>query len=139
MVGFELGKETKKDGFFSSCHEWGQRKTNHLSPFLHRAQNSLSFFPYLQNMTLSTLLILAVCRTRVIYKLRDRPRSPWGLCGSVVQHRSAESEGLRFDSSWGLCSTLVKRRKKFLLSFNYYCSSHRLRTNNGMGRKSHRG
>ena len=24
------------------------------------------------------------------------------LCGSVVEHRSAESEGLRFDSSWGL-------------------------------------
>ena len=24
------------------------------------------------------------------------------LCGSVVGHRSAESEGLRFDSSWGL-------------------------------------
>ena len=131
MVGFELGKETKKDGFFSSCHEWGQRKTNHLSPFLHRAQNSLSFFPYLQNMTLSTLLILAVCRTRVIYKLRDRSRSPWSLSGLVIQHRSADFVGL--------CSTLVKRREKILLSFNYYCSSHRLRTNNGMGRKSHRG
>ena len=25
-----------------------------------------------------------------------------GVCGSVVEHRSAESEGLRFDSSWGL-------------------------------------
>ena len=24
------------------------------------------------------------------------------LCGSVVEHGSAESEGLRFDSSWGL-------------------------------------
>ena len=24
------------------------------------------------------------------------------LCGSVVEHRSAESEGLRFYSSWGL-------------------------------------
>ena len=44
IVGFELGKETKKDGFFSSCHKWGQRKTNHLSPFLYRAQNSLYFF-----------------------------------------------------------------------------------------------
>ena len=104
MVGFELGKETKKDGFFSSCHEWGQRKTNYLSPFLHRAQNSLSFFPYLQNMTLSTLLILAVCRTRVIYKLRDRSRSPWSLSGLVVQHRSADFVGF--------CSTLVKRREK---------------------------
>ena len=25
---------------------------------------------------------------------------PWSLCGSVVEHRNAESEGLRFDSSW---------------------------------------
>ena len=24
------------------------------------------------------------------------------LCGSVVEHRSAESEGLRFDSLWGI-------------------------------------
>ena len=30
------------------------------------------------------------------------PRSLWSLCGSVVEHWSAESEGLRFDSSWGL-------------------------------------
>ena len=27
---------------------------------------------------------------------------PWSPCGSVVEHWSAESEGLRFDSSWGL-------------------------------------
>ena len=47
-------------------------------------------------MTLSTLLILAV------YELRNRPRSPQSLCGSVVEHRNAESEGLRFDSLWGL-------------------------------------
>ena len=39
---------------------------------------------------------------RVSYELRNKPRSPWSLCGSVVEHRSAESEGLRFDSSWGL-------------------------------------
>ena len=25
---------------------------------------------------------------------------PWSLWGSVVEHRNAESEGLRFDSSW---------------------------------------
>ena len=39
---------------------------------------------------------------RVSYELRNKPRSPWSLCGSVVEHRSAESKGLRFDSSWGL-------------------------------------
>ena len=46
---------------------------------------------------------------------RITSESPWGiepqtfgfcahlsLCGSVVEHSSAESEGLRFDSSWGL-------------------------------------
>ena len=30
------------------------------------------------------------------------PRSLWSFLGSVVEHWSAESEGLRFDSSWGL-------------------------------------
>ena len=52
----------------------------------------------LQNMVLSTLLILTICRACVIFK----PRSPQSLCGSVVEHQSAESEGLRFDSSRGL-------------------------------------
>ena len=33
---------------------------------------------------------------------RNRPRSPSSLCESVVEHRSAETEGLRCDSSWGL-------------------------------------
>ena len=37
---------------------------------------------------------------RVTYERRNRPSSPWSLCGSEVEHRSAESEGLRFDSSW---------------------------------------
>ena len=41
---------------------------------------------------------------RVSYELRNRPRSPQSLCGLVAQHRSAESEGLRFDSSWELRS-----------------------------------
>ena len=36
------------------------------------------------------------------HELRNRPRSLESLCGSVVEHRSAESEGLRFDSLWGL-------------------------------------
>ena len=36
------------------------------------------------------------------YELRNRPRSPLSLCGSVVEHRRAESEDLRFDFSWGL-------------------------------------
>ena len=36
------------------------------------------------------------------YELHDGPRSPWSLCGSVVENWGAESEGLRFNSSWGL-------------------------------------
>ena len=36
------------------------------------------------------------------YQLRNRSRSLRSLCGSVIEHRSAASEGLRFDSSWGL-------------------------------------
>ena len=67
----------------------------HLSPVHLRNWISESC---LQNMALSTLLILAICRTCVIFK----PRSPQSLCGSVVAHQSAESEGLRFDSSRGL-------------------------------------
>ena len=41
------------------------------------------------------------------------------LCGSVVEHQNAETEGLRFDSSWGLfflfflCPTLMARRKTY--------------------------
>ena len=57
---------------------------------------------------------------RVSYELRNRPRLPWSLCSLVVEHRSVESEGLRFDSSWGLriflCLKLVTRRKNIFLS-----------------------
>ena len=42
------------------------RRKNHLSLFLYRAQN-LPFLVFLStNLTLSTLLILAVCKTRAI-------------------------------------------------------------------------
>ena len=36
------------------------------------------------------------------YELHNRPHSLWSLCGSVVEHKSMESEGLGFNSSWGL-------------------------------------
>ena len=54
------------------------------------------------SIALSKSLILAVYRPRIIYEIRDRPRSPKSLCGSVIEHRRAEFNGLRFDSSWGL-------------------------------------
>ena len=50
------------------------------------------------------------CHTNFIIDLAHRR-----VCDSVVEHRSAAFEGLRFDSSWGLrfflCLTLVTRRK----------------------------
>ena len=52
-------------------------------------------------MILLTLLILAVCRTCVILNfIIDLLHC--SLCGSMIEHWSRESEGLRFDSSWGL-------------------------------------
>ena len=65
--------------------------------------------------------------TRVSYELRDRPRSPWSLCGSVAEHLKVESEGLRCNSSWGLriffrCPMLVTKRKK--KSFSIFKRNH---------------
>ena len=69
---YELGKEIEK-GIFCLFTSMGQRK--------------------------KTLLILTVCRT---YELHNGSSSPYGLCSSAVEHQSAESGGLRFNSSWGL-------------------------------------
>ena len=49
-------------------------RKKHLSLFLHRAQNLPSFLFYIQNIT-STLLILAIWRMRVMYKLCNVPCS----------------------------------------------------------------
>ena len=57
----------------------------HLFLFLYRAQNLLS---------LSLLFLSKTLRHRHGWF------QPWSLWGSVVEHRNAESEGLRFDSSW---------------------------------------
>ena len=74
-----------------------------LTPFLYRAQNFPSLF-LVTNMTLSTLQY-AGC---VSHELHNRRRSPLSLCNSVVEHRSAESKSLRFDS-WGLRSFCLLR------------------------------
>ena len=77
--------------------------------FLYRAQNLPSLLFYLNRNGWSWQYA-----GRVSCELRNRPRSPWSLCSSVEEHRSAESDGLRLDSSWGLriflCPTLVTRR-----------------------------
>ena len=98
-----LGKEIEmpKDSEFFLCPTLVTRRKKHLSLFLYRAQNlpSLLFLP--TNITLSTLLILAVRRKRVMNLVIDLAH-----CGVTVtqwlQHLSAKSEGLRFSSSWGL-------------------------------------
>ena len=51
----------------------------------------------------------------------NRPHSLWSLCGSVVEHQSVESEGLRFASSRGLIifslSHACDRMKNIFLYF----------------------
>ena len=64
-----------------------------LSFYISLLSLKLTIFFYLQNVVLSTLLILAECKICVIYEIHS---------GSVVEHGSVESEGLRFNSSWGL-------------------------------------
>ena len=63
---------------------------------------------------------------RVSLELRNRPRSPKSLCGSVVEHRSANPKvwgSIPYgDSEFFLCPTLVTRWKNIFLSFAL-CSS----------------
>ena len=52
-----------------------------------------------------------------------RASPPWSLCGSVVEHRSAESEDPRFDSLWGLrifslSHTRDKTKKNIILDIS---------------------
>lgn len=57
------------------------------------------------HMTLSKLLIVAVCKTGITldYEHCNCPvRGRALICGSKVEHQSTESVGLKFDSSLGL-------------------------------------
>ena len=62
------------------------------------------------------------------YQLRDRPRSLWSLCGSVVEHWSVESKGPRFHSSRGLrifsLSHACDKTKKGSLCRNNSCQAY---------------
>ena len=100
-----LGKEIemKKWGLriFSLSHARKKTKKKKFSLYLYQAQNlpSLLFLP--TNITLSTLLILAVCRKRVMNLVIDLAH-----CGvsmfQWLEHLGAKSQGLRFNSTWGL-------------------------------------
>ena len=76
-----------------------RRKTS-FSISLASSKLTISYF-YLQTLRYRHCGSWQYAR-RVSYGLRNAPSSPWSLCSSVVEHRSAESEGLRVDSSWGL-------------------------------------
>ena len=75
-----------------------RRKTS-FSISLASSKLTISYF-YLQTLRYRHCGSWQYAR-RVSYGLRNAPSSPWSLCSSVVEHRSAESEGLRVDSSWG--------------------------------------
>ena len=64
-------------------------------------QHFIIFFATVRDIYLESVKTYCKIITNIFF-VSNRPRSPEGLCGSVVEHRSAESEGLRFDSSWGL-------------------------------------
>ena len=78
MVSFELGKEIKKDVFHLVTNV-GQRIYKHYAIDIADPSSMQD-----------------ACHMNFVIDLAHRR-----VCGSVIEHRSAESEGLRFDSSWG--------------------------------------
>ena len=94
---------TKESLWFSgraqSMESEGLRLDSLWEYFLYLAQKLTIFFMLFTNMMLSTSLILAVCRTHAIYELQNGLCTAQSLYGSVSEHQSAESEGLRFNSS----------------------------------------
>ena len=75
-----------------------RRKTS-FSISLASSKLTISYF-YLQTLRYRHCGSWQYAR-RVSYGLRNAPSLPWSLFSSVVEQRSAESEGLRVDSSWG--------------------------------------
>ena len=117
-LSFELDKEGSGIIFFFFLLRSWQIEIL-LALFLYRAKKLTISLILFTNKTLSTSLILAICRTGLIYELRKlRTCSPRILCGSVVEHQSAESEDLgsipHGDSELFLCHKLVTRRKTSL-------------------------
>ena len=92
---------------------WQDKKNLSISLSISKLTISLILFT---NMTISTLLILAVCRTCVYYFLTGLNHH--SLCGSVVEHQNVESEGLRFNSSWGF-RFLLWQDEKTSFSISY--------------------
>ena len=76
---------------------------------------------FLQNMTLMTLLILAVCRMHVMYIIFLMGLAFHSLCGSVVKQLSAKSEGLRIFFSLACDKT---KKNMFLFIFTKLKTYH---------------
>ena len=93
-----------------------------------------SFSISLPSSKLTISLAYSIYKHDAIYiagpnSIRHKLRSPWSLCGSVVEDWSAESEDLIFDSSWGLRICYLshardKTKKIFLLFFTKLKTYH---------------
>ena len=68
------------------------------------------------HMTISTLLIQAVCRAHVIHKPCIWPSSPQVLCSSVVRASDQCTEGHRFSSFPGLRFFSLSRARDMLIT-----------------------
>ena len=129
MESFELGKELEKDVFrlvtrvrhikyskspwgiepqtFGFCapmlYYWATDTVSEVYYEVHSPKLAISLI-ISKNNTLWTHADPSSVQDGVscIWELHNRSRLRWNLCGSVVAHRSAESEGLRLDSLWRL-------------------------------------
>ena len=102
QIDIELGcPETNIDPeFFQFLPKYSSQNSMNQPSFVSIINDGNKNLPSLlflsKNITLATLLIQAVRRTRVIGAHRGVSVVQW------LEYRSGESEGLRFDSSWGL-------------------------------------
>ena len=138
----KFGPQDLKKDVSSSCHKHGTKKkfwvpmrnrTSDLRiprsdalPLSHR-DSTVSEVYYEVHMTrvlhtarISNVDSVMFLTGRVSLELRNRPRSPKSLCGSVVEHRSANPKVWgsipHGDSEFFLCPTLVTRRKNIFLN-----------------------
>ena len=110
----------RTQSFFFVPQSWQDEK---LPLFLYRAQKLPSLLFYLQTWRYRHCWSQQF-EGRVSCELRDGP-----LCGSVVEHRSAKSEGLSFDSSyyiWGILSHARHKTKNILPNFFNELKSYHL-------------
>ena len=141
-----------RDKFFSFWREWPSQKWQVLqllscTPLSVCSSSSkrkkrfslfkeffrlLSCLPWSLNMSFAVLLISMklIHYMKSIACIRGNTSDNHSTVAQWLEHRSAESEGMRFDTSWGLriflCPTLGTRRKQqlFLLwSFSFLFKS----------------